>query len=164
MQVQNLPPNTLPIFPLTKTFKLDTVTVKRTQYSLTPAYAFTDYKAQGQTMESVIVDLGKPPTGALTGFSVYVALSRTRGRANIRLLRPVDHALFTVHPSEDLRQEDLRLHGLEKSTSVRYHAGEFGPSTLTGTSFGFPPVCLLFPLLPRSFTPQHAPLHSCDHL
>ena len=105
IQLQGLTQGTLPIFPLTKTFKLGStsaVTVKRTQYSLTPAYAFTDYKAQGQTMDSVIVDIGKPPTGALTGFSVYVALSRTRGRANIRLLRAYDHALFTVHPSEDL--------------------------------------------------------------
>ena len=133
IQLQGLTQGTLPIFPLTKTFKLGTtsgVTVKRTQYSLTPAYAFTDYKAQGQTMDSVIVDIGKPPTGALSGFSVYVALSRTRGRANIRLLRAYDHKLFTVHPSEDLRQEDFRLRSLEDSTTVRYHAGEFLASAL----------------------------------
>jgi hypothetical protein len=30
------------------------------------AYAFTDFKAQGQTIEHVIMDLAQPPTGTLT--------------------------------------------------------------------------------------------------
>ena len=102
IQIPGLPPATLPIFPLTKKFKLGTNSITRTQYSLTPAYMFTDYKAQGQTVESVIVDLGKPPTGTLTGFTVYVALSHSRSRPNIRLLWPFDHTLFMVHLSENL--------------------------------------------------------------
>ncbi|KAF8489213.1 hypothetical protein JB92DRAFT_3129546 [Gautieria morchelliformis] len=36
-------------------------TVYRKQLSLMPAYAFTDYKAQGQTLKPVIVDIGNPP-------------------------------------------------------------------------------------------------------
>ncbi|KAJ3713667.1 hypothetical protein C8R42DRAFT_565410, partial [Lentinula raphanica] len=43
---------------------------------MTAAYAFTDYRAQGQTISKVIVDMGKVPTGALTLTSLYVALSR----------------------------------------------------------------------------------------
>ena len=85
-------------------------------------------------MESVIVDLGKPPTGALTGFTVYVALSRSRGRANIRLLRPFDPKLFMVHPSENLRQEDLRLHSLEELTINRYRAGEYNTYSLANAT------------------------------
>ena len=53
---------------LTKTFKLSmtsTVTVKHTEYSLTPAYAFTDYKAQGQTMQSTHCRSCKAPTETL---------------------------------------------------------------------------------------------------
>ena len=134
IQLHGLPPSTLPIFPLTNKFKLGTKTITRTQYSLTPAYAFTDYKAQGQTMESVIVDLGKPPTGALTGFTVYVALSRSRGRPNIRLLRPFDHSLFTVHPSENLRLEDIRLRSLEESTIEHYQRGDYSARILRNTT------------------------------
>jgi hypothetical protein len=38
-------------------------TVHRRQLPITAAYAFTDYKAQGQTLEPVIVDMGNPPSG-----------------------------------------------------------------------------------------------------
>ena len=57
---------------------------------MTSGYAFTDYKAQGQTIEYVIIDIRKPPTRSLSAFSVYVALSRSRGRDTIRLLRDFD--------------------------------------------------------------------------
>lgn len=73
-----LPVGMVPIFPTQATFRLGDpggIAVHRLQLALTAAYAFTDYKAQGQTMECVLIDLGKPPTGALTGFTVYVTLS-----------------------------------------------------------------------------------------
>ncbi|KAH9057062.1 hypothetical protein EDB83DRAFT_1062563, partial [Lactarius deliciosus] len=91
-----------------------------------PAYAFTDIKSQGQTLECVIVDIAKPPSGALTGFNAYVALSRSCGRDTIRLLRDFDQRIFTVHPNEQLREEDQRLAALEKTTLDRYGSGEFG--------------------------------------
>jgi hypothetical protein len=73
----------------------------------------------------VIVDLAKPPSGNLTAFNAYVALSRSRGRSTIRLLRPFDEKLFTIHPSEELRKEDQRLAVLEENTIVKYDAGEY---------------------------------------
>ncbi|KAF8578961.1 hypothetical protein K439DRAFT_1360754, partial [Ramaria rubella] len=43
---------------------------------LTAAYAFTDYRSQGQMIPNVIVDIATPPTGGkLTLFNLYVALS-----------------------------------------------------------------------------------------
>ncbi|RDX46833.1 hypothetical protein OH76DRAFT_1329827, partial [Lentinus brumalis] len=57
---------------------------------ITAAYAFTDYRSQGQTIPSVIVDLHTPPGGRLTLFNIYVALSRSSGRETIRLLRDFD--------------------------------------------------------------------------
>lgn len=57
---------------------------------VTPIYAFTDYRAQAQTLEHCVVDIGTPPTGQLTPFNAYVALSRSRGRDTIRLLRDFD--------------------------------------------------------------------------
>ncbi|EAU80832.2 hypothetical protein CC1G_04942 [Coprinopsis cinerea okayama7 len=91
--------------------------VVRKQYPITPAYAFTDYKSQAQTIEKVIVDIGKPPTGNISPFNVYVALSRSRGREHIRLLRDFDEGLLTRHPSEDLRREMMRIRALDAETT-----------------------------------------------
>jgi len=59
-------------------------------------------------------DIGKPPTGSLSPFSVYVALSRSRGRDTIRLLRDFNPNLLQNHPSEDLRIEMQRLEQLNE--------------------------------------------------
>ncbi|KAG5220343.1 ATP-dependent DNA helicase [Salix suchowensis] len=74
----------IPIFPTEGSFRITTgsgkkKTVKRRQLAMTPVYAFTDWKAQGQTMEHVIVDLAEPKANTLDGFHTYVALSRSRG-------------------------------------------------------------------------------------
>ncbi|KAI5981874.1 hypothetical protein EDD15DRAFT_2182423 [Pisolithus albus] len=50
---------------------------------MTPAYAFTDYRAQGQTLPCVVVDIATPPSGGLNLFNLYVALSRSAGRSTI---------------------------------------------------------------------------------
>ena len=100
--------------------------IDREQYALMPAYVFTNFKSQGQMIESVIVDLVRPPSRKLTGFNSYVALLRSRGKSTIRLLQDFDEKLFTVHPNEHLRREDVWLDNLEKETMDRYEAGEFG--------------------------------------
>ncbi|KAH9163435.1 hypothetical protein EDB89DRAFT_1859947 [Lactarius sanguifluus] len=87
--IETLPQGIVPIFPSESAFLLagkGSLLIKRWQFALTPAYAFTDYKSQGQTLECVIVDIAKPPSGCLTAFNAYVALSRSRGRKTIRLL------------------------------------------------------------------------------
>ena len=68
--------------PLTGTFTITTVngrkpTVSRQQLPITPAYAFANYRFQGQTIEHCVVDIGAPPIGRLTLFSRYVALPRS---------------------------------------------------------------------------------------
>lgn len=127
-RLRGLPAGIIPIFPSRRSFSLkgasQKVVIDREQYSLTPAYAFTDYKAQGQTMNSVIVDLAKPLTGSLTPFNAYVSLSRGRGQFSIRLLRNFEEKLFTTHPSEQLRMEDDRLSDLARSTLIRFQQGE----------------------------------------
>ena len=74
----------------------NTYKIRRRQYAVTPGYAFTDYKSQGQTIENVIIDIGRPPTGKLSPFGTYVALSRSRARR------------FRHHSSEELRKEMIR--------------------------------------------------------
>jgi hypothetical protein len=114
----------IPIFPTERTFTVQhqngrKTKVTRRQIALTSGYAFTDYKSQGQTLEHVIVDLAKPPTGNISAFGAYVALSRSRGRDTIRLLRDFDDALLTTHPSEMLFEEDRRLLCLVEKTAER---------------------------------------------
>ena len=89
---------------------------RKRQLPLTPAYSFTDYRSQGQTIQNIIIDIGNPPSGTLTPFNIYVALSRARGRNQIQLLRDFDDKLLTKHPSEYLRLEDERLGDLETKT------------------------------------------------
>ncbi|KAF8811231.1 hypothetical protein BYT27DRAFT_7208658 [Phlegmacium glaucopus] len=114
----------IPISPTLLRFNVEVdgqkVKIERRQIAIVPGYAFTDYKAQGQTLEYVIVDIAKPPSGSLSPFSVYVALSRSRGRKTIRILRDFDPGLFMHHPSEDLRWEMTRLEELDRSTKVKH--------------------------------------------
>ncbi|KAJ7791199.1 hypothetical protein B0H14DRAFT_2367909 [Mycena olivaceomarginata] len=58
------------------------------------AYAFTDYRSQRQTIPYVLVDIVLPPTGKLSLFNLYVALSRSSGQETICLLRDFDDQLF----------------------------------------------------------------------
>ncbi|TFK18743.1 hypothetical protein FA15DRAFT_660462 [Coprinopsis marcescibilis] len=79
-----LSPGLIPLMPLHRTITDVTLTgellkVHRWQYAIVPGHAFTDYKAQGQTLEAVIVDLAEPPGQKLDPFHAYVALSRQRG-------------------------------------------------------------------------------------
>ncbi|CAK5283389.1 unnamed protein product [Mycena citricolor] len=71
-QLSGLPSGVLPIQPAKTTYLVKSwlsrgtsvnKTITRRQYPLTGAYAFTDYRLQGQTLKRVIVDIAMPPTG-----------------------------------------------------------------------------------------------------
>lgn len=117
IQLQGLPAGVVPIFPALQVIRISKTkkeksgfTVTRKQFSLTPAYAFTDYRAQGQTLEKVIVDIYPPPTGgSLTNFNIYVALSRSRGREGIRLLRTYDRQALIKQIPSFLAEEDEQI-------------------------------------------------------
>ena len=115
--VHGLPPQVVPITSLTKMFNIQiggkSMTVSQTQLPITPAYTFTDYWAQGQTISPVIVDIGKPPSGGLTLFNIYVALSWAKGWSSIRLLGDFGESLLCQHPNEYLFIEDEHLIHLE---------------------------------------------------
>jgi ATP-dependent exoDNAse (exonuclease V) alpha subunit len=69
-------------------------TVHRKQLPITAAYAFTNYKAQGQTLQPVIVDIGNPPSGRLNAFNTYVVISRGRSHEMLRLLRNFNSSIL----------------------------------------------------------------------
>ncbi|KAF8463787.1 hypothetical protein JB92DRAFT_2823948 [Gautieria morchelliformis] len=97
-------------------------TVQRRQLPLT-AYTFTDYKAQGQTLQPVIIDIARPPSGGLNAFNAYVAISRGKSCSMVRFLRDFDSSIFTNHPNIDLAECNKRLESLNDETKVRYAAG-----------------------------------------
>jgi hypothetical protein len=59
------------------------VYVARAQFPFTLAWAITIHKAQGLSLNSVLIDLG---TGIFQGGMAYVALSRARKLANVHLI------------------------------------------------------------------------------
>ncbi|KAI0054550.1 hypothetical protein BV25DRAFT_1816911 [Artomyces pyxidatus] len=83
---------------------------------MTAAYAFTDYRAQGQTIPHVIVDIASPPSGGLSLFNLYVSLSRSSGRKTIRLLRNFNDSTFLASHNTALMEEDDRLLKLDQAT------------------------------------------------
>lgn len=122
------PAGVIPVVPMEKTFSIVSarrgrpISVKRLQFPLTAAYAFTDYRAQGQTIPNVLIDIRKPPSFPLTAFNAYVALSRSAGTDNIRLIGDFEDVLFTQHPNEMLRREDRRLDDLDRATKSRWES------------------------------------------
>lgn len=128
-----LEPGVVPIEPVTKAMRIEEKdqsgvvsgkTVTRRQLPITAAYAFTDYRSQGQTIPNVIVDIAKPPGGDLSLFNVYVALSRSSGRDTIRLLRDFDEDLFSQPLNAELTREDERLAYLNECTKRSLNAGQ----------------------------------------
>ncbi|THU91722.1 hypothetical protein K435DRAFT_673567, partial [Dendrothele bispora CBS 962.96] len=91
-------------------------TISRMQFPMTAAYGFIDYRAQGQTINPVIVDIATPPSAGLTQTAVYVALLRSSGRENIRLLRDFDEEVLQDGVEPELMEEDDRLERLDEET------------------------------------------------
>jgi hypothetical protein len=99
-----LPPNCLPLLPETATFAVPlqklapvssgSVTIRRRQFALVHGSAITAHKAQGKTLERVVVDLREPPPARhrraqpLPFGYVYTALSRARTLDQLAILAP----------------------------------------------------------------------------
>jgi hypothetical protein len=69
---------------------------KYVQFPLAHAWALTIHKAQGMTLDSVEIDLGR---GAFAPGQAYVALSRARSMEGLRLSRPLTPRDVQVDPA-----------------------------------------------------------------
>ncbi|KAJ4463316.1 hypothetical protein C8J55DRAFT_494449 [Lentinula edodes] len=124
VRLAEFPEGLLPIVPQETKFSVPvngtgSRTILRQQVALTPGYAFTDLKSQGQTIEYVIMDLASPNyRSKLNAFGAYVSLSHSRGRETIRILRGFDGSLFVTHPSPALEAEDQRLDECGAATTI----------------------------------------------
>ena len=125
-----LNPSIIPIFPSDVKFNIHyrnnpKTQVWRCQYPLCTAYTFTDHKAQGQTLEPVVVDIGPIKKFMVDPFAAYMALSRSRSQHSIRLLWDFNDNIFTRHLSESLWIEDEQLAEMGSMTNILYQASHY---------------------------------------
>ena len=143
-QLTGLEECVIPVEPVTQPYRISyqssegnalTRTVRRRQFPMTAAYAFTDYRSQGQTLPAMIVDIATPPTGkynifsmnpnssfpgGLSLFNLYVALSRSSGQSTIRILRDFDEKIFQTPQCPELLIENERIEALNGETLIQW--------------------------------------------
>jgi hypothetical protein len=86
-----------------------TVSIKRTQLPVLPAFSITAHKAQGKTLPACIVNF----TGCKGSEAPYVMVSRATSLEGLVILTPFSKDKICCRQNEDLRLEFRRL---------RYHA------------------------------------------
>lgn len=113
--------NCVPIVPITFEWTSGKHALSRQQLPLQPSYALTIHKSQGQTLDKVVIDLGKSEMAAGTTF---VAVSR---------LKKLEDGLFQPMPFERLKaigrtkrllerkQEEIHLHHLSQLTMSHHN-------------------------------------------
>ncbi|KAJ6552360.1 hypothetical protein B0H10DRAFT_1849417 [Mycena sp. CBHHK59/15] len=80
----------------------------------------TAHKAQGKTMNTVIMEL-ESTTGTE---APYVMLSRATSLAGVYILRPFKQKVIQRRPSQDVREEFRRMDMLYHQTIMRYGTAE----------------------------------------
>ena len=114
----------VPIFPEWTSFTIpqkkqgepDHISISRLQVPLLPAYAYTDYKSQGRSLETAIID----PASAASLQGVYVMLSRVKTLDGLAILRPFKAEKIEQRLSQELRTELERLDNLNTETRRKF--------------------------------------------
>jgi hypothetical protein len=108
-----LQPNVVPIERGSCRFNFKNMSIRRVQFPIIPCYALTDYRSQGDTYKSAVIDLRIPPTGAWNSFeAIYVMLSRVSSLSGLYIIPGFKK--IPSRPSEALLNEYNRLEKLEK--------------------------------------------------
>ena len=94
-----------PIFDIKRSFVYRFKTFDRIQFPLRPSAGKTIHKSQGDTVDSVVVNLGSKSKATVPHIH-YVALSRVRSLTGLHI---VDLNLSKVSVSNDVREELIRL-------------------------------------------------------
>lgn len=111
----------LPIFPFETSMTVKGYSVRRKQIPICPAFCLTDYKIQGATLTSAILDLKNDNRNRRRDShrkycSTYVQLSRLRSLRGLHLLQPIDMNDLRYGPDPQLLDEIQRLQALELET------------------------------------------------
>jgi hypothetical protein len=97
-----------------------TVTVKRTQLPIVPAFAITAHKAQGKTLTACVVNF----TGCRGTESPYVMVSRATSLEGLVILTPFPKNKICCRQNEDIRAEFRRLKYLALKTTLMHGTKE----------------------------------------
>ncbi|KAI0043926.1 hypothetical protein FA95DRAFT_1497894 [Auriscalpium vulgare] len=122
LQCEGAPVGVVPIFPSTRSFAYtlpgtaQRFSISRQQLPLLPAYCYTDYKSQGRSLETVIVDIA----GCRSLQSAYVMLSRVKSLKGLAILRGFPPNKISMPLTHEFRDEFARLASLAASTKQRY--------------------------------------------
>ena len=117
----DLDPKSIPVFPLEKSITVKKFSIRRKQVPMCPAFSLTDYKVQGSSFSSAVLDLHddssvKGKDGHHKFTSRYVQLSRLRSQCGVHLLRKISIEDLQFRPDDRLLAEMERLQNLERST------------------------------------------------
>jgi len=105
----------VPIERTSTRFRYRNFKIIRKQIPVIPSYCITDYRAQGDTHSSVVVDIRQPPTGTWPTFeATYVMLSRVTSLSGLFLIP--GFVTKTVKPPLALQKEVERLNKLDSIT------------------------------------------------
>ena len=111
----------VPVFPLERSITVKGHSVRRRQVPVCPAFSLTDYKVQGSTLTTAVLDLKHDPSARGQDAhkkycSNYVQLSRLRSLEGLHLLQSITMEDLQFRPDERLLVEMERLEGLERET------------------------------------------------
>ena len=111
----------VPVFPIERSIKIKEYSVRRRQVPICPAFSLTDYKVQGSTLMTAVLDIKNDPTaksqdGHKKFYSLYVQLSQLRSLNGLHLLQEIDMNNLRYRPHDGLVMEMERLRQLEQAT------------------------------------------------
>jgi hypothetical protein len=147
-------------------------TICHTQVPIVPAFVMTAHKAQGQSLNNIIIDL----QSCSSTEAPYVMISRATSLNGILILRPFNFSKICCCQSQDSRQEKERINILELETKITHgtltesmdarqtlHTSGYGTQALeTGTQYvvDFTLSCdnnvMLIQHLQEPHMPEHA--------
>jgi hypothetical protein len=118
---QELQDSVTPVFPIERSITLKGFSVRRKQIPMCPAFCVTDYKVQGSTLATAILDLKVDhSTRGMSGHRKYcsanVQLSRLQTSEGLNLLRKLEMKDIQFSPDPRLVAEMERLRELQKKT------------------------------------------------
>jgi ATP-dependent exoDNAse (exonuclease V) alpha subunit len=103
--------------------KAPKVKVKRQQFPLVPAYAYTTHKSQGQTIPKAILDLNFPPGKFKKEVAAaYVPLTRVKVMEDLAFCRDFPLSSLQIQPSKEQKAEIERLENLNDQTKRKFES------------------------------------------
>jgi hypothetical protein len=116
-----------PLYPIESRSDVDGVSFSRMQIPITPGFAITNFKSQGATYESAILDLKITPSNTTQSASrskinhkhytsLNVQLGRVKSFAGVWLREPIQLSDVQSRPDPALEIEVQRLVALEQNT------------------------------------------------